>query len=136
MNSKPSRPTARGFALVEVLVSLLVFSLGVLGMVALQARATAAAVDSEDRTRAALLVDDLVATMWAQRSSSVSTAALTAWATRLSDTSSLGLPGSPTYSVSTTAGVTTVTISWNEPTRRDASGNAATSSYSTQVVIP
>ncbi|MBS0449403.1 MAG: type IV pilus modification protein PilV [Proteobacteria bacterium] len=130
------RRRARGFSLIEVLMALLVFSLGILGLVALQAKAVTYSIDAEDRTRAALLVDDLVSTMWAQQSATVASDTLSSWATRLGDTTQFGLPGSPTYSITTTSGLTTITVTWAEPTRLNAAGAAASSSYSTTVAIP
>ncbi len=60
------RRRARGFSLIEVLVAIVIFSVGMLGVVGLQARAIQLSVDSEDRNRAAQLADDIVATMWTQ----------------------------------------------------------------------
>jgi len=54
---------ARGFVLLEALVALLIFSLGVLGMVGFQAASTKIATDSRFRTEAALLADELMAKM-------------------------------------------------------------------------
>ena len=130
------RRSQRGFTLVEVLVALLIFSLGVLGLVAMQAKATVRAVDAEDRTRAALLADDLIATMWAEKSAAVSAAALAAWESRLNNAQAGGLPGSPAYTIQTAGGVTTVTLTWKEPTRLAANGTAVASRYATSVVIP
>lgn len=126
----------RGFTLVEVLISLVVFSIGVIGLVKLQARASSAAVESEDRTRAALLAEDLISTMWLRGTASLDTATLTAWESRLTDTTALGLPGTPSYSIAASAGVTTVTITWQAPTRTDGAASAVQSRYATSVVIP
>ena len=49
----------QGFALLEVLVSILIFSFGVLGLDRLQARAITLSTDAEDRNRAALLASDI-----------------------------------------------------------------------------
>jgi type IV pilus assembly protein PilV len=130
------RSSQRGFTLVEVLVALLLFSLGLLGLVAMQAKATRQAVDAEDRTRAALLADDLIATMWTERSSTVSDPALQAWAARLQDAKAGGLPGNPGYAIETKSGITTVTLTWTESSRVAADAKAITSRYATSVVIP
>lgn len=138
-NVKPSRNLPRrqrGFTLVEVMISLIVFSIGVLGLVKLQSRASAAATDSEDRTRAALLAEDLIATMYLRGTAALDAPTLSAWQARLNDTATLGLPGSPTYTTSTAAGVTTITIRWQSPTRVDNTGAPVPSSYTTSVVIP
>lgn len=54
---------ARGYVLLEALVALLIFSLGVLGMIGFQAASTKIATDSRFRTEAALLADELLAKM-------------------------------------------------------------------------
>ena len=53
--------------LIEVLVSLLIFSFGFLGLIGMQARAVQLSTDAEDRSRAALLANDIVTTMWTQK---------------------------------------------------------------------
>jgi len=53
----------QGFMLLEVLVALLIFALGVLGLVGLQANAVKQVGDAKYRTDAAMLADDLVGQM-------------------------------------------------------------------------
>ncbi len=54
------RSDARGFGLIEALVALVLISVGVLGMVALQGRAIQYTQDSVQRNTAAMLANDLV----------------------------------------------------------------------------
>ena len=54
----------RGFALLEVLVALLIFAFGVLGVVGLQAALTKAQTGSKFRGDAAFLAQELVGNMW------------------------------------------------------------------------
>lgn len=120
--------------LIEVLVSLLLFLLGVLGVVALQARAVQFSVQSEDRSRAALLANDLVSQMWAQQSTSLSSAKLDAWNNRLTDARQ-GLPGATgTVGKADSNGVVTITLTWKSVGATSA--DAAANQYVTQVVIP
>jgi type IV pilus assembly protein PilV len=49
-----------GFSMIEVLVSLIIIAVGVLGMVALQSKAIPYTQDSVQRNTAIMLVDDLV----------------------------------------------------------------------------
>ena len=128
-----------GATLIEVLISLLIFSLGVLGLVGMQAKAVNYAVSSEDRSTASALANDLVAAMWAQQTNTASNPTTnpsnySAWQTLVSSR----LPGgSGTVSTCTTvntttcttANTTTVTITW-QPTNSSSS-----STYYTQVVI-
>jgi type IV pilus assembly protein PilV len=62
-NVTRQRAGSGGFALVEVLVALLLFSIGILGLLGLQARSIATAGDAEDRSRAALIADQCVSQM-------------------------------------------------------------------------
>ena len=58
-----TRRAHRGFSLVEVLVAVLVFSLGVLGLVRLQATAVRMSTDARQRAEATFLADQLLARM-------------------------------------------------------------------------
>jgi type IV pilus assembly protein PilV len=122
-------PDQSGMSLIEVLISMLIFSFAILGLVGLQANAVKVSYGAEDRTRAALMANEIIATMWTQKTLSPS---LTAWKTRVANAAVSGLPGSATGTVSAADanGVVTVTITWQEPSR------AATDSYITQVAMP
>jgi type IV pilus assembly protein PilV len=71
--SRPTRPAQSGYVLLEALVALLIFSLGLLGMVGFQAASTKIATDSRFRTEAAMLADELLAKMTASDVSKVET---------------------------------------------------------------
>jgi type IV pilus assembly protein PilV len=119
-----------GFTLLETLVAIVIFSIGLLGVVALQARTVQLSVDGEDRNRAALLADEVVATMWAQGTTSLGTTETTAWSTRVGNS----LPGATaTVSAPDADGVVTVSISWRPPSRRTGDPD---STYSTKLAIP
>ncbi|MBL8303768.1 MAG: pilus assembly protein PilV [Ideonella sp.] len=60
-----SRRSAGGFLLLEVLVALLIFAFGVLGIVGLQAAMTKAQSGSKYRGDAAYLAQELIGNMWA-----------------------------------------------------------------------
>ena len=59
----PSRRRARGFSMVEVLVAVVIFALGVLGLVQLQATAVKMSTDARQRAEATFLADQLLARM-------------------------------------------------------------------------
>jgi type IV pilus assembly protein PilV len=83
-NKHPHRRFAHsaGFALVEVLVALLLFSIGILGLVGLQATMTQTQTDSKVRADAANLVDELATLMWSEvRNTAPMTADLAAYTT-------------------------------------------------------
>lgn len=131
-------PPARqaGMALIEVLVSVLLFSLGVLGMIGLQARAISFSVDAEDRNRAALVANEIASTMWLSGSSVIDTSAGTpSWDTRVADLSQGGLPGGE-VDVDPVAGIPNsadITIRWRPPQRAAAE---AASRLTTRVTLP
>jgi type IV pilus assembly protein PilV len=62
----PGTRLDNGFALLEVLVALLLFSIGILGLLGLQARSITTAGDAEDRNRAALIADRCASQMQLQ----------------------------------------------------------------------
>lgn len=65
MNSSSGlAPPQRGVMLVEVLIALLVFAVGVLGLVGLQASAVQQSSQARYRTEAMLLANDLFGQMW------------------------------------------------------------------------
>ncbi|MET3493825.1 type IV pilus modification protein PilV [Variovorax boronicumulans] len=105
-----------GVALLEVLVSVLLFSLGLLGLIGLQARAISFSVDAEDRNRAALLANEVVALMWLNRSPTVPADALTAWKNRVKDAKATGLPDGE-GEVTVSGKTANVTITWQAPSR-------------------
>src|SRR5665811_2244945 len=66
MRSQPSiRRTQEGAFLLEALIGILIFSLGILGIVGLQAQAIRSTNDAEYRAEAVYLANSLVSQMWA-----------------------------------------------------------------------
>lgn len=121
----------RGVALLEALIAMLLFSFGILGIVAIQAKATQFSGDSEDRTRAAMLANELASQMWAQQTVSLDSTAISAWQARVTDAGS-GLPSAVATS-SVANGVATVKITWKAPWRKSAEQD---NQYITKVQIP
>lgn len=131
----PPKASIRGVGLIEVLVSLLVFSLGVLGLVGLQARAVQIETQAGDRTRAANLANEVVTQMWVNQTTSLPEKQLGDWNDRVKDTSTGGLPeGVGEVSEPDANGVVTITITWRPPTL--LSEEEPPQKYLTQVVIP
>lgn len=124
-----------GIALLEVLIAILVFSFGVLGLVGLQARAINVSVDAADRNRAALLANEIASTMWLNNSVTVASATLDTWKARVAEPASGGLPngiGSVT-GVSGVANSAEIKITWKAPSR---SSSDASSQLTTRVTLP
>ncbi|MDR0578808.1 MAG: hypothetical protein LBI87_15075 [Candidatus Accumulibacter sp.] len=98
-------PDARqaGVALLEALIAILVFSLGILTVIGIQAASIKMAAEAQYRTRAALLADRLIGEMWTGGDSiadletkfkSPDGAAYLAWLADVKDfTNGKGLPG-------------------------------------------
>jgi type IV pilus assembly protein PilV len=61
--NQPARRRQRGFTLIEVLVSVLIFAFGVLGLVGVQATAIKMSTDAQQRAEATFLADQLLARM-------------------------------------------------------------------------
>ena len=76
----PWRPQ-RGVALIEALVSIVIFSFGVLGLIGLEASAINYSVDAEDRNRAALFASEIASTMWLNGTVSMTGTLATQYAT-------------------------------------------------------
>jgi type IV pilus assembly protein PilV len=56
-----------GFSMIEVLVSILIFAFGVLGMVGLQASSVRYQTDAKYRVDASVVAEDAVARIWVDR---------------------------------------------------------------------
>jgi type IV pilus assembly protein PilV len=134
----PGRRAQRGVALIEALMSILIFSIGVLGLMGLEARAINFSVDAEDRNRAALFASEVASTFWlsgAGNIGNVITANLTAWNTSVADPTKTGLPNG-TITVAAVAGTTNaadITITWKPPARAAAEANSV---LTTRVILP
>jgi type IV pilus assembly protein PilV len=120
-----------GFTLIEVLVVLLLFSVGLLGLVGLQAKAMQISTGGEDSTRAAMLANEMASAMWVANSVTNGAATVTAWNTRVADTAAGGLPNG-VGTVTLANCVATITVTWHAP-QEPAS---ARHQYVSQVTIP
>jgi len=129
------RKRQRGVAIIEVLIAVLLFSLGILGLIGLQARALSFSIDAEDRNRASLLANDVASTMWLKRSVTLTTAELDAWKARVAASTEHGLPGGSgdVTGVSGTTNAADITISWHRPSR---AGTEQNSNFTTRVTLP
>jgi type IV pilus assembly protein PilV len=122
-------------ALIEVLVSILIFSFGVLGLIGLEASAVNFSVDAEDRNRAALFASDIASNMWLNGTVTVTAAQLLAWQNNIANSAlPTGLP-SGTLSIIPTAGTTNsvdISIQWSPQTDK----TATTRQLTTRVILP
>ncbi|MCL2656534.1 MAG: pilus assembly protein PilV [Betaproteobacteria bacterium] len=114
------RKAARGIALIEVLVAMLIFMLGILGLVGLQSSVTRAQTDAKFRADAAYLASEGVARLWADlpnmnNYSGAGCAGISsckAW----QDKVAASLPnGTGTLTIDATTGDVAVVITWTPP---------------------
>ena len=126
----------RGFTLIEMLVAILIFSFGLLGFVGLQARAIQFSVGAEDSNRAALLANDMAATMVLKNTvdTTVLATEITAWQDRAASSSAGGLPNG-TASAANTGNVATLTLTWRAPSVTSGTANSV-NRYQTQLTLP
>ena len=128
------RRRSAGFAMIEVLVAILLFAIGILGLVGLQAAMTQTQTESKVRADAANLIDELATVMWGELGNQNTMANLTdfstsgcanntacnAWLTKLGKT----LPGGTLSNLALNAATDTwnadhgkveVTLEWSLP---------------------
>lgn len=117
------RLTQRGMTLIEVLVAILIFSFGLVGLVALQARALQYSTSAEDTNRAALLASEAAALMTLKDTLSLSASDLQAWQARVATPASGGLPNG-VGDIATASGTATLTITWRSPNAASGAANA------------
>lgn len=120
-----------GVMLLEALIGILIFSLGILAMVGMQSVAIRLATDSRDRAEASNLANQLIGQMWVNRAALASyqysgsgsaPAALTSWITQVN----AALPNATASPPIVTVGAsplgasvgtqTTVTLRWSSTT--------------------
>ncbi|NWG31290.1 MAG: hypothetical protein HXY29_07330 [Rhodocyclaceae bacterium] len=110
-----------------MLVALLIFAFGVLGLLGMQATASQLTGEAKYRAEAAMYADQLISQMWAddpstlaaQYDSSMGGPKFVAWRNQIW-AATTGLPGTtgsnePTVSISAD-NIVTITISWQAPT--------------------
>jgi type IV pilus assembly protein PilV len=134
---RPRRARKRqsGVALLEALISMVIFAFGLLGLLGLEARAINVSVNAEDRNRATLLANDIASTMWLAGTVTVAPAVLAGLQAGVSDPTNAGVPHG-TLTITPVAGSTNsadVTITWK------STSSATTdppSRLTTRVVLP
>ena len=130
LNMNPNRKLPgkqTGFMLLEGLIAILIFSMGILAIVGLQGASIKASSDAKYRASASLLANELIGEMWVsnrapaamqtnfQGGSGTDGANYTAWLARVEAT----LPGVaanvPTVTVNTTNSLVTINLYWKLP---------------------
>lgn len=133
MSSRYLKSRHRGFALMECLFAILIFAVGILALVSLQATSVNESSTAKYRTDASLLANQLIGDMWA---SNRTNAALTAnfaspsgprfsnWRLNVLATLPGALTYPPTVVIDTIAGINgsrvTITVRWKTPQEKPA----------------
>jgi len=128
MNLSFSFKRQRGVALLEALIGILIFSIGILALMGLQAQSIRNTVEAKYRNEAAYLANQIIGQIWVDRANitgydtaSGSNANMTNWRTLVANTLpgiTVGGTNSPTVTVAgtvTTVAQVTVTIFWQMP---------------------
>jgi type IV pilus assembly protein PilV len=137
----PGCRAQRGVALIEALISILIFAFGVLGLMGLEARAINFSVDAEDRNRAALFASEVASTLWLSGSiaAGASAANITAWNTAINvvNAPQTGLVGGAitVIPVAGTTNAADIKITWT-PQAHAADVTETTSQLTTRVILP
>jgi type IV pilus assembly protein PilV len=121
------RPSFRnrqsGVALLEALVGILIFSIGILAIMALQAEAIRNTVEARYRNEAAYLANQVIGQMWVDQANlaAYDTGAgtngnMTAWRTRVASTlPGIVVGGTNSPEIEVAGSQVTVTIFWKMP---------------------
>lgn len=104
-----------GVALLESLVAILIFSIGILAIMGLQAASIKNSADAKYRSDASLLTNQIIGQMWADINNlssyaGVSYAARAAWDTQVANT----LPNGTTEIDVETGNIVEVTVRWTQ----------------------
>ena len=133
MDHIESKRGQRGVMLLEALIGILIFSIGILAMVAMQGLAIGYASDAKYRTDASFLANELIGQIWLDRPNLAnyaypggSSPALTNWVAKVNNY----LPGAganaPTVAVNAATGEVDITIRWQPPSSTSGAHNYRT----------
>lgn len=140
MTMPPRISCQRGVLLLEALIAILIFSMGILALVGLQAASINSVVEAKYRVDASFYANRIISEMWVDRPNLASYACAPCttsngndktrqWVTAIQDDASIGLPGvtnagnQPTIAV---AGSTVrVTVKWKAPRATDTRNHVA-----------
>lgn len=121
-----------GILLIEVLISILIFSFGILGLVGMQAVASQNAANAESRVIAASMANEITSMMYARKTSNIADANLSAdiaaWKTRVAGSTLPNASGDVTVA----GDIATITIQWRPPSKTSTEAN---NKYETQITV-
>lgn len=103
--------------MLEALIGILIFSMGILALVAMQSVAISQTTDARYRSEAAFLTDRLIGDIWANRGNNISTLS-TNWIAEINGSSPPLLPnatGANAPTVVVAGNQVTITVFWQAP---------------------
>ena len=119
-----------GMALLESLMALLIFSVGLLGLLGLEARVMNISTNSENRGRAAMIASEVASQMWLNNTVTPATPDYTTLLANAGDQTKGGLPGGVvTVAQIGTTNAADITVTWQEVT-------GPASQLTTRVILP
>jgi len=131
--SRHLRPRQRGVALIETLVSILIFSFGVLGLIGLQATAVDFSTAAEDRNRASLLANEIASNMWLTGSVALSAAQITAFRAQAANPIQSGLVNGNVAINLVAVNSADIVVTWRAPSDPATAPNRQ---LTTRVILP
>lgn len=120
--SRSSRSSQQGVVLVEAMLAIVIFSIGVLAVVGLQAAMIKNADESKYRAEASYIAQKRIGEMWADPANIASYVETDTSITNL-------LPGGKRSVVQTVAGQYQVTVKWTRPGAGAAEHNYTTTAF-------
>ena len=125
----------RGMALIECMMALLIFSVGLLGLLGLEARVMNISTDSENRSRAAMLASEVASQMWLNNTVAPASTAYNNLILNAGVQTQGGLPGGvvAVVPVPGTTNAADITVNWTEVSDV-ATGLQST--LTTRVILP
>lgn len=122
MNSILQRSRQNGVMLIEALIGILIFMLGILALIGMQAVAMQYTIDAKYRSEASFLTNQIIGVMWVDRANlnnydttgGSATTQLNSWISQVEQT----LPnatGANAPTISVAANQATVTVMWQRP---------------------
>ncbi len=130
----------QGVMLLEALLGILIFSIGILALVAMQGLAITYVADAKYRTDASFLASSLIGQMWVDRANLANynyqtggtpPAALTAWVNKVDAALPQAASLPPIVAVNAATGNVSVTIRWQQP----GSSNSSVRQYQAVALI-
>lgn len=132
MKSHFSPAAQKGVMLIEALIGLLIFMLGILALIGMQAIAMQYTIDAKYRSEASFLANQIIGVMWVDRanlsaydtSAGAGTTQRTAWISSVLETLP-GATGANAPRIVVSGKQATVTVNWQRPGESAASQHSA-----------